>query len=137
MYLKNDVKNWADWFNDICILRVMDIHWSYNNLLFWAGIVWPIFQPTRFSDVSKFKNLKAILRIKLIFCFYWSCKKYRTILGSTGKYSWPISLQDFFTFDLCDLLILIPAVHCYIVIVNIWLFCLKDTSIWICRAFTV
>ena len=40
MYLTNDLMNCADWLNDICILKVMDIHWSYQNLIFWAGIVW-------------------------------------------------------------------------------------------------
>ena len=40
MYLTNHLMNWAYWLKDICILRVIDIHWSYQNLLFWAGIVW-------------------------------------------------------------------------------------------------
>ena len=36
--------NWVDWLNDFCVLRVMDIHWSYQNLICWVGIVW---HPTR------------------------------------------------------------------------------------------
>ena len=91
MYLTNDLMNWADWLNYICILRVMDIHWSYQNLLFW--IIGS--QPTRLSDVLNFKNFKTIRGIKLISCFHWSYKKYHTILGYTGKHSWPISLQEF------------------------------------------
>ena len=39
-------------------------------------------------------------------------------MGYAGKYSWPISLQDFFTFDLFDLLIVVPGVHCCIVLVE-------------------
>ena len=39
-------------------------------------------------------------------------------MSYAGKYSWPISLQGFFTFDVCYLLILIPVVHCYTVLVK-------------------
>ena len=52
-------------------------------------------QPTRLSDVLNLKNLKTIWGIKLVFCFHWSYKRYHTILGYAGKYSWPISLQNF------------------------------------------
>ena len=38
------------------------------------------------------------------------------ILCYASKYSWPINLQDFCTFDLFDLLILKLGVHCYIVL---------------------
>ena len=60
-----------------------------------------------------------------IFGFHWNYKKYHAILGYAAKYSWPINLQDFFTSGLFDLLILIPGVHCYIVLVS-WhfVFCL-------------
>ena len=76
-------------------------------------------QPTRLSDVLNLKNIKAIWGIKLIFCLHWSYKKYHTILGYAGLYSWPISFAGFFTFDLFDLLILIPGFHCYIVLAHI------------------
>ena len=71
-------------------------------------------QPNRLSDVLNLKNLKTIWGIKLIYCFHWNYKKYHAILGYAAKYFWPIR---FFPFDLFDLLILIPGVHCYIVLV--------------------
>ena len=51
--------------------------------------------------------------------FLLPLKLYHTILGYLRKYSWPISFAGCFTFGLCDLLILIPGVHCYIVLVLI------------------
>ena len=33
-------------------------------------------------------------------------------MGYAGKYSWPISFQDFFTFDLFDLNTGGPLLHC-------------------------
>ena len=110
--------NWADWLNDTCILRMMDICWNYKSLLFCTGIVWYRLSANvvvRCFKLRKLKNYK--LGIKFIFCFHWSYKKYNTILGYAVKYSWPISLQEFFTFDFFDLLILIPGVQWYIVVV--------------------
>ena len=37
-------------------------------------------------------------------------------MGYARQSSWPVSLQGFFTFDLCYLLLLILGVHCYIVL---------------------
>ena len=62
-------------------------------------------QPTRLSDLSNLKNLKTVWGIKLIFCFHWNYKKYHTTLGYAGKYSWPISLQDF---------LLLTCLTCYL-----------------------
>ena len=66
MYLTNDLMNWAV-LNDICILRVMDIHWSYQNLLFGLPLSGIGSKPIRLSDVLNLKNLKTIWGIKLIF----------------------------------------------------------------------
>ena len=76
-------------------------------------------QPTRLSDVLNLRNLKTIWGIKLIFCFHWSYKKYHTIFGLCWKILLVNQLTGFSTFDLFDLLILIPGVHCYIVLVII------------------
>ena len=67
MYITNDLINWADWSNDICILRVVNIHWSYQKLLFWLALSGIGSQPSRLSDVLNLKNLKAIWGFKLIF----------------------------------------------------------------------
>ena len=63
----------------ICIL--LDIHWSYQNLLFWAGIVRHRLLANQIVRWSKLKKLKTTRVIKLIFCFHWSYKKYHAILS--------------------------------------------------------
>ena len=57
----------------ICIL--LDIHWSYQNLLFWAGIVRHRLSANQIVRCLNLKNLKTIWGIKLIACFHWSYKK--------------------------------------------------------------
>ena len=59
--------NWADWLNDICILRVMGIHWSYQNLLFWAGIVWYRLSANQIIRCFKLKKLKSYMRCQVDF----------------------------------------------------------------------
>ena len=67
VYLTNDLMNWADWLNGICILRVMNIHWSYQNLLFWAGIVWHRFLANQIVRYFKLKKLKNYMRYQVDF----------------------------------------------------------------------
>ena len=69
-------------------------HWSYQNLLFWAGIVWHRLSANHFVRYFKLKKLKNYMRYQVDFCFHWSYKKY-AILGYATKYSWPIILQNF------------------------------------------
>ena len=71
-------------------------------------------QPTRLSDILNLKNLKTIWGMKLIFCFHLSNKKI-ILFGLCFKIFLATQFAGFFTFDLFDLLILIPGVHCYIV----------------------
>ena len=59
--------NWADWLNDICILGVMDIHCSYQNLLCWAGIVWHRLSANQIGRYFKLKKLKNCTRYRLDF----------------------------------------------------------------------
>ena len=94
VYLTNDLMNWADWLNDICILRVMDIHWNYQNLLFWAGIVWHRLSANQIVRCFKLKKLKNYMRYQVDFLLPLKLQKY-AILGYATKYSWPIILQDF------------------------------------------
>ena len=109
MYLTNDLMNWVDWLN-ICILRVMDIHWSYQHLLFWAGIV----LSTRLSDVLNLKNLKTVWGIKLIFAsieatkniiLFWVMPE-NTLSQSVSRifYFWLVWLVNHFTGG--------PLLHC-------------------------
>ena len=50
------------------------------------------------------------------FFHYWSDKKYLVILGYGLKNLLANQSAEFFTFDLFGMLILIPGVHCYIVL---------------------
>ena len=72
---------------------------------------------TRFSDILDLKSLKTIWGIKLMFWFRWSYKKYAIELCC--KILLSNQFAGFFTFDLFDLLILIPGVHCYIVFISL------------------
>ena len=53
----------------ICIL--LDIHWSYKNVPFWACIVRHSLSTNQIVG-SNLKNSKRIWGIKLILCFHWS-----------------------------------------------------------------
>ena len=59
VYLTNDLINWGDWLNNFGVLRVMDIHWSYQDLPFWADIIWyrlSVNQIVRYFKLKKLKN---------------------------------------------------------------------------------
>ena len=47
--------------------------------------------------------------IKLIFCFHWSYKKFHAILGYDAKILLANQFAEFFTFNLFDLLTLMPG----------------------------
>ena len=118
VYFTNDLMNWADWLNDICIPRVMDIHWSYQNLLFWAGIVWHRLSANQIVRCFKLKKLKNYMRYQVEFLLPLKLQKIY-YFGLCRKILLANHFAGFFTFDLFDLLILIPGVHCYIVLVNL------------------
>ena len=121
MYLTNDLMNWANWLNDICVLRVMDIHWSYQNLLFWAGIVWHRLSANQIVRCFKLKKLKNYMRYQVDFLLPLKLQKISYYFGLCWKVLLANQFAGFFTFNLFDLLILIPEVHCYIVLVFYWL----------------
>ena len=116
MYLANDLMKWADWLNDTCILRVVDIHWSYQNLLFWAGIVWHRLSANQIVRCFKLKKLKNYMRYQVNFSLSLKLQKIY-YFGLCWKIILANQFAGFFTFDLLDLLILIAGVHCHIVIV--------------------
>ena len=121
VYLTNDLMNLAHWLNDFCVLRVMDIHWSYQNLLFWAGIVWHRLSANQVVRYFKLKKRKNYMRYQVEFLLPLKLQKY-PILGYVVKYSWPISLQDFLL-----LLLLVnlntrdPLQHCVFWFSNMWI----------------
>ena len=111
--LKKGLRHFVD-FLRIVIYILLYIHWSYFGL----AVSDIGSQSIRLSDVLNLKSLKNILRIKLIFCFHWSYRTYHAILGYDSKIFLAYEFSEFFNFDLLDLLILIPEVHCYIVLVS-------------------
>ena len=98
----------------ICIL--LNIHWSYKNMLFWAGIVMHSLSANQIVRCLKLKKLKKDMSYQVDFCFHWNWKKY-TILGYDPKILLANQFAGYFTFGLFDLLNLIPGVHCYIILV--------------------
>ena len=118
MYLKNDLMNWGDWLNDIFILRVMDIHWSYQYLLFWAGIVWHRLSANQIVRCFKLEKLKNYMRYQVDVLLPLKLQKISYYLGLWQKILLANQFAGFFTFNLFGLLISIPGIHCYIVLVD-------------------
>ena len=95
---------------------VMDIHWSYQNLLFRAGIVWYRLSANQIFRCFKLRKLKNYMRYQVDFLLPLKLQKIY-FFGLCQKILWANQFPGFFTFDLFDLLILIPGGHCYIVLV--------------------
>ena len=77
----------------ICIL--LDIHWSYKNMLFWAGIIRHSLSANQIVRCFKLKSTQKGHEVSS--WFFASVKTRRNIMlfwVMTQKYSWPISLQD-------------------------------------------
>ena len=87
----------------ICML--LDIHWSYKNMLFLGGILKHRFSANRIFKCFKLKKLENYKWYQVDFLLPLKPQK--------------ISVSRIFDFDLFDLLILILGVHCYIVLVYI------------------
>ena len=121
VYLTNDLMKWAHWLNDFCVLIVMDIHWSHQNLLFWTGMSGIGSHPTRLSDILNLKKLKSYMKYQVDFLLPLKVQKY-AILDYATIYSWPISLQDFLL-----LLLLVnldtgdALLHCICWFSNMWI----------------
>ena len=91
----------------------MDIHWSYQNLLFWTGIV-----------------LHRLSANQTVRCF----KLFSYYFGLRWKILMASQFAGFFTFDLFDFLILIPGVHCCIVFIfNKCFLVEKSFHSWMCQ----
>ena len=116
MYLTNDLMNWTDWLNDIYILRVIDIRWSYQNLLFSANIVWHRLSANQIVRCFKLMELENYMRYQVDFLLPLKLQKISYYFGLCRKILLANQFVGFFTFDLFDLLTLVPGVHCYIVL---------------------
>ena len=120
VYLTNYLMNWAHWLNNFCVLRVMNIHWSYQNLLFWASIFWHGLSANQIVIYFKLKKLKNCLRYQVDLLLPLKQQKH-AILGYATKYSWPISLQGFLLLLwLINLNTRGPLLHCICWFSNMW-----------------
>ena len=118
----------------ICIL--LNIHWSYQNLLFWAGIVRHRLSANQIVRCFKLRKLKNYMRYQVDFLLPLKLQKISYYFGLCWKLLLANQFAGFFTFDLFDLIILILEFHCYIVLVayfyhnigfmNFWLKCLPE-----------
>ena len=109
-YLWRGLSDFVDFLHVvICIL--LDIHWSYQNLLFWAGIVWHRLSANQIVRCFKLKKLKNYMRYQVDFLLPLKLQKISYYFGLYQKILLVNQFAGFFTFDLFDLLILIQGVH--------------------------
>ena len=112
-YLWKGLNDFVD-FLLVVIYILLDIHWNYKNMLFWAGVVRHSHSVNQIVKCFKLKKLKKDMSIKLIFCFHWNQKKYYAILVYDPKILLVNQFAGYFSFGLFDLLNIIPGVHCNI-----------------------
>ena len=100
----------------ICIL--LDIHWSYQNLLFWAGIVRHRVSANQIVRCFKLKKLENYMRYQVDFLLPLKLQKVSCYFGLCHKIILGNLFAGFFTFDLFNLSILMLGVHYYIVFIS-------------------
>ena len=102
---------WFCWFLQVVICILLDIHWSYKNMLFWAGIVRHSLSS---SQIARYKVQKGY---KVSSLFFASIGTWINMLFCvmTPKYS--CQFAGYFTFSLFCLLNLISGAHFYSVLV--------------------
>ena len=58
---------WIERIDWIVVYWVMDIHWSYQNLLFWTGIVWLGLSTNQIVRCFKLEKRKSYMRYQVDF----------------------------------------------------------------------
>ena len=95
-YLSKGLCDFVDFLQVVtCIL--LDIHWSYKNMPFWAGIVRYSLSANQIVSCFKLKKLKKDMRYQVDFLLPLKLEEIWNIMMvwvMTLKYSWPICLQD-------------------------------------------
>ena len=76
---------------------------------------WQILRSYRFVAEVTFKSY---MRYQVDFLIPWKLQKISYYYGLCRKILLANQFAGVFTFDLCELLIVIPGVHCYIVLVH-------------------
>ena len=112
---------WFCWFFHVVIFILLDIHWSYQHLLFWASIVRQRLSANQIVRCFKLKKLENYLRYQVDFLLPLKLQKI-CYFGLCCKILLANQFAEFFTFNLFYLLIVVQRVHCYIVLVSGWIF---------------
>ena len=108
-YLWKGLKDCVD-FVHVVIWFLLDIHWSYKNMLFWAGIVRHRLSANQIVRYFKLKTWK-LYEVSSWFFASIEATKISCYFGLWPQILLANQFTGFFTFDLFDLLILIPGVH--------------------------
>ena len=103
------------WFLQVVICILLDTHWSYKNMLFWAGIVKHSLSGNQIVRCFNLKNLEHDMRYKVDLLLPLKLEKIFSY-GLWPKRLFANQFAGLFTFDLFDLINLIPGGHCYIVV---------------------
>ena len=86
-------------------------------MLFWAGIVRHRLSANQITRCFKYKKLKSYMKYQVDFFLPLKQQKISSYFGLWPQNTLGQSVCRIFCFDLFDLLILIPVVHCYTVLV--------------------
>ena len=104
---------WFVGFLHVVICILLDIHWSYQTLLFWAGFVRYRLSANQIVRFLKLNNLENYMNYQVDFLLPLKLQKISCYFGLCRKILLTNQFVGLFTFDLFDLLILIPGVHCH------------------------
>ena len=113
-YLWKGFSDFID-FLHVVIWILLDILWSYKNMLFWVGSVSHTLSSNRIVRGFKLKNLENYIRHQIHFLLPLKLRKHHAVLGYDPKKLLINQLAEYFTFDS---LILVQGAHCYIVLVS-------------------
>ena len=127
-------------FLHVVISILLDIHCSYKNMLFWAGLVRHGLSSNQIVRCFKLKKLENCVTYQVDFLLPLNLQKI-WYFGLWPKILLANQFAEFSTFDLFDLLILMPGVHCCIVLILIFfsqkLACPKKKSRNVFRGYSI
>ena len=79
-YLWKGCSDFVD-FLQVVICILLDIHWSYKNMLFWVGIVRHSFSAIKIVRCCKLKKLKKDMRYWVYFLLPWKLEEILCYFG--------------------------------------------------------
>ena len=112
-YLWKAFSDFVD-FLHVVIWILLDILWSYKNMLFWVDSVSHTLLSNGIVRCFKLKKLENYIRLQIHFLLPLKLRKHNAVLGY-GPYLLINQFAEYLTFDS---LILVQRDHCYIVLVS-------------------